>query len=454
MPKKILSVNLKLAVEGVEYIQYSSNRNLLDGDITIFCPTLPHFPKMASRPNRMTDESVSNFTKYTGHWSEQIMDAFTSGKCVCVLLTKPESVTKPSGYTSDSYAAIPFDLKLKEVSGAALKPATGVPYMAEYIESFKTELKYQCLVETNEVQPLLVTKTGEKIVGGYISNDNGGLVLFLPMLDFKRTQWDIDEVKSREEYDEELGQFSSRFLSQIVKLRQKIFSSTNETPVPEWSNGSQYRSKIETELIDEISAISSSLAKLEEQKQAVGQLLKKENSLKKLLYEQGGLLESSIVEALRILGFQAEGYHSGTSEFDVLFDSEEGMFLGEAEGKDTKAINTTKVRQLVTNSLECFELKGEHPKGVLFGNPQRLTEPKDRTETFTEKCMEIAKLYKYSLVLTAELYKAATYVKESNDMAYAKECRSLIINTESGLVLFPDPSLHKDTATNLASTKA
>ena len=44
--------------------------------------------------------------------------------------------------------------------------------------------------------------------------------------------------------------------------------------------------------------------------------LKEEGNLKRLLYYKGTQLESAVIEALKILGFQANNYRDSESEFD------------------------------------------------------------------------------------------------------------------------------------------
>ena len=55
------------------------------------------------------------------------------------------------------------------------------------------------------------------------------------------------------------------------------------------------------------------------------------------------------------MGFVASPYKEANSEFDVVFESAEGRLLGEAEGKDSKAISVDKLRQLVMNIHEDLQ---------------------------------------------------------------------------------------------------
>jgi hypothetical protein len=131
-----------------------------------------------------------------------------------------------------------------------------------------------------------------------------------------------------------------------------------------------------------------------------------------------------------------------TSEFDAVFISPEGRCLGEAEGKDNKAINIDKFSQLERNLQEDFvrEEVEEYAKGVLFGNAYRLQPLDKRGDYFTEKCVSAAKRVRATLVRTPDLFGPARYLKENpSDTAYAKQCREAMFATEGGVLVFPSP---------------
>ena len=114
--------------------------------------------------------------------------------------------------------------------------------------------------------------------------------------------------------------------------------------------------------------------------------------------------------------------------------------LGEAEGRDNKAINIDKITQLERNVAEDFARDDvdEHAHGVLFGNPQRLVAPQDRSLTFTEKCMSSAGRNGFALVLTYTMFDAAAYLDESGDTDYAAKCRAALVSAKGQVVEFPE----------------
>ncbi|QND67748.1 hypothetical protein HB777_29945 [Mesorhizobium loti] len=149
-------------------------------------------------------------------------------------------------------------------------------------------------------------------------------------------------------------------------------------------------------------------------------------------------MEKSIIKALRILGYEAEGFKTADLELDVVFTSPEGRLIGEAEGKDDKPVNVTKLRQLALNVHEDFARDDvdELAKGVLFGNSYRLTAIDERGDPFTEKCQSASKASSTALVSTSDLFLIAKYLSENIDVDFAKRCREAI-GSAVGRVSFP-----------------
>jgi hypothetical protein len=168
----------------------------------------------------------------------------------------------------------------------------------------------------------------------------------------------------------------------------------------------------------------------------------KAQQLKGLLFEKGRALEEAILIALKILGFHAENLKKDDSEFDaIMLDPSGARLIGEAEGKDDKAINVDKLDQLDRNLREDFsrqdEAAAKFATGVLFGNAYRLTPPEAREVSFTAKCMLAAKRSHISLVRTTDLFNIAEYLENFPSPEFATECRRAIREADGGLVVFP-----------------
>ena len=75
--------------------------------------------------------------------------------------------------------------------------------------------------------------------------------------------------------------------------------------------------------------------------------------------------------------------------------------------------------------------------GILFGNPQRLKAPKERTLDFTKKCKTGAKRERIALIKTSDLFLVTQYLKENRNNKFKKACRDAIYNGLGKIVEFP-----------------
>ena len=165
----------------------------------------------------------------------------------------------------------------------------------------------------------------------------------------------------------------------------------------------------------------------------------REESLRALLYGAGGGLERAIARAMTLMGFEASHYRDGDSEFDVVLECSEGRCIGEAEGRERRAVGIDKMRQLQSNILEDLarhEVK-EPAKAVLFGNAHRLLPPDERDEHFTRKCRQAARRAGAALVRTCELFEVAKKLSDQGDGVFAAACRRAILEAEGTEVRFP-----------------
>lgn len=225
----------------------------------------------------------------------------------------------------------------------------------------------------------------------------------------------------------------------MIALDAALHSVGEVTPEPAWAADQKYSLAAERSLRVDLLDAESQLELAQRNKEVIIEKLLAAGLLRGLLYEKGRPLENAIIDALRILGFSAKPYKDGSSEFDVVFESAEGRLIGEAEGKDSKAINVDKLRQLAMNIHEDLQRDEvtTPAKGVLFGNGYRLVPPGEREVAFTEKCITAAQSSFTALVTTQDLFHAARYLSDHEDASYAAECRKVILNS-AGLTPLPE----------------
>jgi hypothetical protein len=475
---RILTVGFELPCDDFEYVNFESDQSLLDADIVLYRPTRGGYigydsyggkPLLSEHASFRVDEKLK-------HWRSEIMSAVTAGKLVIVYLAKPDEFYRYTGrkeYSgtgrsrvttnlvtpASTYDAIPILKSVVATSGTAIRPATSLGYLASYWAEFGPQSPYEAYIEGAFTEVLLQTKSGGRVVGAAVRNGIGTL-LFLPPIELNEetfivsndTEGESDdggdahsEGKPGDEeesyWSDEAIQFGKRLAKVLAGMASSLSSSSGMTPPPSWAGESKYRLKQEGEVEAAITEVVEQMAQLQARRTQLERELEDAGTLRRLLYETGRPLEVSILEALHLLGFEAEPYSDGDSEFDAVFTGPEGRFLGEAEGKDNRAINIDKLSQLERNIQEDFarDEVSEYAKGVLFGNGFRLMPPEERRDEFTQKCLTGAKRAGIALVRTRDLFDPARYLKSNSDAEYAALCRRAIFEASGEVVRIPAP---------------
>ena len=461
MTKNILTIGFELA-SGATETAFRSKASLLDWDIILFKPLISEFigsydDQYKGKPS-LGDASSFQLKEACEHWRREIKQAIDNGKTVIVFMPPIEEVYVDTGQREFSgtgrnqktvrivaqypnYMALPLSMTLVDASGSAMKHAAhGADILAPFWAEFGPVSEYKVLLPEKTDGTCLVTKSGNRPVGAIIrSKDSAGSLVLLPDIDFYPDSF-FEEKEDEQIWSTEAERFAARLTAAVVALDSALHNSTEIKPEPEWSADPKYALAKEQDLRSKLLEAERQVEEAQKRKEEVLEELKSAGRLRVLLYEKGKQLENGIIEALQLLGFHTAPYRDGSSEFDVVFECSEGRLLGEAEGKDTKAINIDKLRQLAMNvheDLQREEVKSP-AKGVLFGNGYRLTPPTDRKIQFTDKCVTAAQSSSTALIATIELYVAAQHLAEQNNDQYAKLCREKIL-AGVGLVTLPQP---------------
>ncbi len=426
--EKIISVGFDFRGGEVEQVSLDSDQSLLDPDVIVYKPGLGN----PIRPNKNVYRR-----ERIEHWKRELAAAIAAGKTVLVLLVKPQEGRAEDGGKINSYSAIPFpSLSFILASGAQMRPDGDLRYLANYWRNFSSSSRFEGYLESDfsEADILLKTRSGQKVVGAAVRRGRGVLILVPPLtappLLLTLTGRSDERVK-----------FDLRLSQSLVEVHRAVHSDASMTPPPDWASDPTYRLAREDELEADIRSTSSKIEALQAEQRKLGDELKDIVALRRLLYEQGNQLEEAILDALKLFGFEAKPYRDADSEFDTVFTSAEGRFLGEAEGKDRRPVDISKLRQLIDNLEEDFARDGieEYAKGVLFGNPHRLQPLGKRPNDFTAKCYTSAKRSKIALVRTADMFEPAHYLSDNDDPEYARLCRAAIHQCEGEVVVFPKP---------------
>jgi hypothetical protein len=460
MSKKIFSVGFEFPGDAAEYIPLTSDRSLLDADIIVFEPSMAsHYMSFESCQGKplISEHDSFRMAEDAAHWRSELRAAYDAGKTIIIYLSELEEYyihTGQKNYSGtgrnravtnlvDSFnnyrcLPIPYD-RVVTSSGTEITAAQDLKFLAPYWKEFAKYSAYNVYLQGKFDNIVLTTKAGNRIIGAVITGQKGTMIL-LPPIKYEHEQFvKCDKKSDSEVWTPKAVAFGKSLLSYIVEIDNALRSSRETTPAPEWAKGKNYRLTRETVLENEIKAVTAQIEDLQNARSRLNIELAEEGKLRWLLYEKGHLLEEAILCALRLMGFKAEAFRDPESEFDAVFTSPEGRFLGEVEGKDNAAVNIDKLSQLERNLQEDFarnEVK-EYAHGALFGNAYRLQPPLERPNFFTEKCVSGARRAGIALIRTPDLFDASRYLKDHDDSAFAKQCREAVFRTKGSIVQFP-----------------
>lgn len=451
----------------IECINFRTHLSTADADIVIASPTISPFAYHVSSDHRgkpcISERSSGQFADDLNYWEKEFDNYINSGKTLFVILNKPfdffyytgkrqhsgtgrNRVTTNFVQDFNSQEIIPI-LPLGHVTeGSQIAYKNSNPVLRGIWEENKEYFCYQITYTEQDFpgEPFFFQKKGKGVIGGIIQTKTGGKIVCLPALelehpDFTEEVKNEDSGKVEEYWTDKAEEFTKKILTSIVSIDATLKSETTLTPPPSWIHNSTFKIENAEKLQKEIQFFQEKIDQLYLEKDELIKKEKMETQPLRLLYEKGTPLELAIREALSILGFEASPFKDDESEFDVIFSSKEGCFLGEAEGKDNKAVDVSKISQLMRNLSEYLEKEDvdEPPKGVLFGNGYRLKEPNKRNCEFTEKCIKTAKSQSIALIKTSDLFSIVQYLKNKNDQKFKKQCREAILNTVE-IIKFPE----------------
>lgn len=463
--RKILTVGFELASSDAKYASFSSRTSLLDWDIILFKPTVEDFISAYEDPYQgkpcLNDTSSFQLKECCAHWRREIKQAYDAGKTVIVFLPALRGVYVDSGQRSysgtgrsqrttrhvepyDNYHAIPAALAPLTTSGSSMKLVPkGAELLATYWSEFESLSTYEVVLSDPTVPVCIVTKTGDRPVGAiYRSKASRGTILLLPDVNFYADSF-LKKKGDSQHWTPAAKSFAGRMVASIAALDKALRATSEVTPEPAWASQPPFALGPEADLRMQLLDAEKEVEKAQQKKDSVVEALSAVGAYRRLLYEKGAPLEGVIIEALRLLGFKAAPFKQAQSEFDVVFEAEEGRLIGEAEGKDNRAVNIDKLRQLAMNIHE--DLQREEittpAKPVLFGNGFRLLPLEERSDPFTEKCHSSAATSSTALVATPDLFAVVQYLLKQQDPDFARSCREAILNSVGRVTFSKTPTV-------------
>lgn len=468
MSKKIISVGYEIPGHSDDYVEFGSEQSLMEADILLISPesVRPFGDWVSFTTSDGGCYNVSASQRYKQKVSrlrKEIEDHLNAGKNVFILLTAKEDYSLSSGVSTEkkgqnvyhtelysNYNFLPINIgTLVSASGKHIE-FSGNPIFSDFYKAFKKDLGYQLYIENpSDAEVIFTGKDKTKVLGAIYQVGSGRLVV-LPYIDYdydKFVKTKKDKKGEEQEYwTEPAMKFGSSLIDKLIQIDRNLYQGSEKTPPPEWSQEGKYVSEREKKIIAAIAKQNKEVAKIKQKISKLESDLSEARVLKGLLFEQGKPLEIAVTKALHILGYSAEGYDDGTLELDHVILSPEGhRYIGECEGKDNKDVDITKFRQLVESMNADFARDDVEEKafGILFGNPQRFTNPNKRNLDFTKKCKTGAAREGIALVKTSDLFIAAKHALETSDEKFKKACRDAIHTSLGSVVVFPKPKSQK-----------
>jgi len=457
--KRVLTIGLEFASADTEHANFRSKTSLLDWDIVLFKPDISDFQSYGDyfqgKPS-LSDSSSFQLKECCEHWRREIKQAFEAGKTVIVHLSELEEVFVDTGQRSysgtgrnqrttrhvaeyNNYQSIPAALSPVIATGNAMKlSGRTAEVLAPYWSEFESVSQYRVQLTEPRVPACILTRTGDRPVGAlYRSKSSAGTLLLLPDIDFYPDNF-ITEHEGKANWTTAATKFATRMLAAVVALDKALRSTGEVTPEPPWAAEPEFSLGTESVLRVQLLDAEREVEKAQKHKEDLKDQLRSAGALRALLYEKGKPLENAIIDALRMLEFTANPFKESDSEFDVVFESKEGRLIGEVEGKDNKAVNIDKLRQLAMNIHEDLRRDNvtKPAKPVLFGNAFRLMKLSERGGPFTEKCVSAAETSSTALVFTPDLFPLVQYLVVKADSEHARACREAMLTT-TGRVSFP-----------------
>ncbi|MDE2706667.1 MAG: hypothetical protein OXI35_16495, partial [Gemmatimonadota bacterium] len=392
---EIMSVGTEIPGDVAEYVPFNSSRSLLDADIILFEPRLDYdTDRLGStyqgKPS-LSDRSSVQTRAAIKHWRSELKHAIEAGKTIFIFLPAPEEVYANTGTqefsgtgrnqkvirhvgTVNNYEALPITFsRLIPATGTKVKLTNEGSFLATYWKAMADYSSYEVRYEMEQSTPLMLTQAGNHCVASMLKGKTGNVIV-LPMLEYDEDEFHWINQHSYN-WTKEAIKWGKSLITCLVEIHRALRSTAGRTPAPGWSKSDVYTIQTEIQILKHISKIDTTTLKLAEERRELSQELDRESLPRALLYESGKALEAAVIDALRTLGFEAENYTDDSSEFDVVFIANEGRFLGEVEGRNNAPININKLQQLERNIQEDFARPdvNAYAKGVLFGNPHRLT---------------------------------------------------------------------------------
>lgn len=213
-------------------------------------------------------------------------------------------------------------------------------------------------------------------------------------------------------------------------------ASGSEDPPPQWIKDVVLPS--EQDKKDKIAAIIGDIKILDKARDIESDSLAKLQSIKKLLYASGSILEDAVYEALNILNIQIALPEKKFKEDCLLIDGAIQIPI-EIRGV-SRGMNETDLHQLTKRFLDQKAVHQEGLRGIFIFNHFREKDPVSRNEAFHHNILEQASAYSVCLIDCVTLFEL---VKDQMSGKKIEDLKDQILKTKGKFEPATNPSFPK-----------
>ncbi len=308
---RVLTVGCKIPGSFGEYVDLRSQVSLFDADFVLFCPSIElwayGYTRKYQGKETLSEEGSFELKETMNHWQKELALFLDTGRTVFMLMADLDEFFVDTGERTYSgtgknrvptrhvtpmsnYELLPFTVSVTASNGNSMKCHQDTPFFRGYWQEFSKESQYFVYFENaTEIDPLVVTRDGSRVVGGAFRSKGGGTLIALPWLNLLREEFfeDFGDFrKSEPKWTSAAKGWGQRFLETLISIDAAITSRSTATPTPQWARNEEYSTNREAELSRKLLEIQTQFAELEKTQEEIETEIASAGSLRALLFEQ------------------------------------------------------------------------------------------------------------------------------------------------------------------------
>jgi hypothetical protein len=435
-PRSLTTAAIGLSLSGAERINWDSDRSLSDFDLAVARPHFGEFSYDAQKDYSGQGKRSAQMRAYFAslHWRSEILPFLRAGKTLIVLLGKPEyfSLDALDNGPNHLWSWDLLDIPIAEASKLTVKKPKltreGEAVFADHSVLLGC-IEIGTTFKIEKGVPLLVTDDDtDRWLAARLEYKTGRIVVIPETVNWQRSPSSVANTALQKQVQSEQ--------TALLKFALSLKQARTKEASPAWA-ASGWGTLRETQIEGQLQEIRAELDKLKSSESALVADQASLLEMRALLYSNGFELEGVVRRALRELGLDAQPSDDGKLRIDARFEHDGVVYVCEIEGKDNKAVDINKYRQLMDMCLGEQQRLGEgaQVRGVLIGNGYRLTPPSERKVQFTDQVLNNASTQGILLVTATDLYAAWRDATDQQPSPVAEKLKAAILSKAAGSYL-------------------